>query len=64
MKVVITLIISFFLVGCSEKQIEEFAFRKTLEHDLIDLCGEDDKGCIAAVKSQVKTCMVKSNWRK
>ncbi len=52
------------LWSCSEGQMEEFAFRKTLELSLLDLCGEEDKQCIAAVKSQISGCMEKSNWRK
>jgi hypothetical protein len=59
-----TLILPVFLSGCSESQIEEFAFRKTMEHELTELCGETDKACISAVKSQVKDCMVSSDWRK
>ncbi len=54
---------SLFLLACSEDQIEELAFRKTLEYGLIDLCGEEDKACISAVETQSQSCMNKSNWR-
>lgn len=63
MKAIPALLILLFLTGCSEKQIEEFAFRKTLEYELTDLCG-DDKDCLAAIKDQTKACMEKSDWRK
>ena len=57
------LVISLFLPGCGDK-LEEFTFRKTIEHELIDLCGKKDPKCIKAVKTQAKGCMEKSNWRK
>ena len=50
------------LSACSEGQVEELVFRKTLEYDLVGTC-EDDKACINAVKSQVGPCMEKSRWR-
>lgn len=64
MKICGILFICLFLISCSEGGIEEFAFKKTLEISLIDLCGEEDKECIDAVKSQISGCMEKSNWRK
>jgi len=64
MKTLGILLVSIFLWSCSESQVEEFAFRKTLELSLVDLCGEEDKKCIAAVKSQIGDCMEKSDWRK
>ena len=63
MKFVSILLVSLFLWSCSDKDLEEFAFRKTLEYKLVDLCGEEDKECITAVKAQIKSCMVKSSWR-
>lgn len=63
MKTLTILIISLFILGCSENQIEELAFRKTLEYGLIDLCGAKDKECINAVETQSQSCMEKSNWR-
>ena len=63
MKAVGILFVALFLWSCSDKDLEEFAFRKTLEYKLVDLCGEEDKECIAAVEAQIKSCMVKSNWR-
>jgi hypothetical protein len=56
--------IIFFISSCSREGVEEFSFRKTLEITLIDLCGKEDKECISAVKSQVGTCMKKSNWKR
>jgi hypothetical protein len=44
--------------------LQELTFRKTLEYELVELCGEKDKICIAAVKAQIKQCMVKSDWKK
>lgn len=67
MKIIGLLLMSFLLASCSEGQmadIEELAFRKTLEYSLAELCGEEDKACNAAVKEQVKSCMEKSDWRK
>ncbi len=63
MKKLITVVISLFLFACSGEQIEELAFRKTIEYNLAELCGDDDKACINAVKSQVKGCMEQSDWR-
>jgi len=63
MKILLLLIPAVFLSACSEKQMEEFAFRKTLEYQLTDLCGEDES-CIAAVKNQTRACMEKSDWYK
>ncbi|HEY0720497.1 MAG TPA: hypothetical protein VGE50_04520 [Gammaproteobacteria bacterium] len=57
-------IISLLQIACSDATVEEFTFRKVLEHDLINLCGDDDEACIHAVESQVKGCMEKSDWRK
>lgn len=56
--------LSLLLISCSDGDIDEFAFRKTMEYSLVDLCGEKDKACIAAVKAQVKPCMEKSDWRR
>ena len=62
-KTIFLLLLFALIAGCSEAQIEEFAFRKTLEYDLVNLC-EDEEVCIAAVKSQIKGCMEKSEWRR
>lgn len=64
MKRLAVVLLSLPLLACSEASVEEFAFRKTLEHNLLELCGEDDKECTAAVEAQLKGCMEKSNWRK
>lgn len=57
-------VLLFVVAGCSQEELEEVAFRKTLEYNLTELCGEDSDECIAAVKAQIKGCMEKSNWRK
>ncbi|MFV2061347.1 MAG: hypothetical protein ACC653_11740 [Gammaproteobacteria bacterium] len=63
MKIILLVFTLVFLFGCTDS-FQELAFRKTLEYELIDLCGKKDKKCIAAVKSQIKNCMIKSNWKK
>lgn len=63
MKLIILLLVLGLVVSCSESQVEELTFRKSLEYDLVGLC-DDDKGCIKSVKSQTKQCMEKSEWRK
>lgn len=62
MKITGLLFVLLFIASCSEGQFEELVFRKTLEYDLTDLCGKDE-ACVEAVKSRIKGCMVKSNWR-
>jgi hypothetical protein len=57
-------IILLLIGGCTAEQVEEIAFRKVMEYQLIDDCGEDDKACIRAVKEQIESCMEKSDWRK
>ena len=57
-------IILLLIGGCTAEQVEEIAFRKVMEYQLIDDCGEDDKACIEAVKEQIESCMIKSDWRK
>ena len=56
--------ILLLLGGCSAEQTEEFAFRKMMEYQLSEDCGEDNKECIKAVKEQIESCMKKSDWRK
>jgi hypothetical protein len=63
MKIISLLFISLLLISCSDSQIEELAFKKTLEYGLVKLCGESDKACIITVKSQLKGCMKESNWQ-
>lgn len=62
-EIVSLLLTVLMLLSCSEGQIEELAFRKTLEYDLVKLCGKEDKECIKSIKTQTKSCMEKSNWR-
>jgi len=64
MKIFFLIFISFFLIGCSGDKIQELVFRKTLERNLIELCGDEDKECIAAVESQIENCLEKSDWKK
>jgi PBP1b-binding outer membrane lipoprotein LpoB len=64
MKKSTVLIISLLIGGCSGEQVEEFAFRKTMEHQLKNECGEENKECIKAVEEQIESCMKKSDWRK
>ena len=63
MRIIGLLILVLSIVSCTEGQVEELAFRKTLEYDLIKLCGDADKECVNAVKTQIKGCMEKSKWR-
>ncbi len=63
MKLIILLLLTMLLFSCDDS-LQELAFRKTLEYELIDLCGKQEKKCIAAVKAQIKECMVKSDWKK
>jgi len=58
-------VFAFFLLisGCSGEQAEEFAFRKMIEYQLKNDCGEENKQCIKAVEEQMKTCMDESDWR-
>ena len=58
---IITSII-FALSACSEQAVEEVTFRKVLQYNLVDLCG-DDKTCVKSVKAQIKPCMESSNWK-
>jgi len=55
-------VLSILLTGCSNEQIEEFTFRKTIINELTNLCG-NDAPCVKAVEEQVQGCMVSSNWR-
>lgn len=49
--------------GCDQWDPEELAFRKTMEYNLVEACGDDDQACVDAVKSQLKGCMEKSDWK-
>ena len=51
-------------VGCSGEQAEEFAFRKVMEYQLKDDCGEKDKACLKAIEAQIEACMIESDWRR
>ncbi len=55
---------TFLLISCSDADVEEFTFRKTIEYELTELCGDDDAKCVSAVKAQTKDCMEKSDWRR
>jgi hypothetical protein len=43
--------------------VEELAFRKVIEYQLKDECGDEDKACVAAVEAQIESCMKQSDWR-
>jgi hypothetical protein len=64
MKKISIVVVSMLLIACSDEAVEELAFRKSLEYNLSDLCGEDDKACVHAVETQTRGCMEKSDWRK
>jgi len=62
--IILTALLSpLVLTACSPEKIEEFVFRKTMERELIDLCGKKDPACIETVKTQTASCMVQSNWK-
>ena len=63
MKINYLILMILLISGCSAEQAEEFAFRKTMEYQLADDCGED-KECVKAVKEQIEACMEVSDWRK
>jgi hypothetical protein len=63
MRLIRLTLVLFFIVSCSDVDIEKIAFRETLQHNLKELCGEEDKPCIAAVEAQTERCMEQSNWR-
>lgn len=63
-KLVTIALASLLLVACTGEGVDEFAFRTTLQNSLVDKCGEKDKACISAVKTQIKPCMEKSDWRR
>jgi len=52
------------IAGCSGEQVEEFAFRKTMEYQLKEQCGESDPQCITAIEEQIVYCMKQSEWRR
>ena len=64
MKQIAVVAASLLLLACSDEMVEEFAFRKSLEYNLSELCGTEDKACVQAVETQTKGCMEKSDWRK
>ncbi|MGH1486618.1 MAG: hypothetical protein ACRBCI_10395 [Cellvibrionaceae bacterium] len=50
--------------SCSEYNldIEEFTFRKLVESDLKEECGNNE-ACKTAVSDQIKHCMEAANWQ-
>ena len=52
------------VTGCSEQQVEELVFRKTLEYQLKDRCGDDNEACHEAVEEQIRECLRKSEWKR
>ncbi len=63
MKILVFAVIVCLVVGCSAEQAEEFVFKNLMESDLIERCGDENQECINSVKSQLVSCMEKSNWR-
>ena len=63
MKRLFLLTICLLIGGCSSEMVEELAFRKVMEYQLKDECGDEDKACIAAVEAQIEFCMKQSDWR-
>ena len=64
MKFALFLTILLLFAGCSAEQAEKWAFRKTMEFQLLAECGEEDKVCIEAVEEQLDDCMAQSDWRR
>jgi len=62
MNIKILLLLLIVISGCSNDQVEEFAFRKSMQYNLSKLC-EEDKQCKSGVKSQISECMESSDWR-
>jgi hypothetical protein len=65
MKIKLSLLapVILMLIACSEDQVGNFVFEKSLQASLIQECKEknkDPKKCITQVKSQIKGCMKKS----
>ncbi len=58
------LTICLLIGGCSGEIIEELAFRKVMEYQLKDECGDEDKACVEAVEAQIESCMKQSDWRR
>ena len=61
--VTLCMLVALFVSGCSDAQVEEFAFRKVMEYELKADCG-DDEACNDAVEAQIKSCMASSDWRR
>ena len=64
MKRLFLLTICLMIGGCSSEMVEELAFRKVIEYQLKDECGDEDKACIKAVEAQIESCMKQSDWRR
>lgn len=61
-RVLMILIISLYLGGCSEDAVERFAFEKTLKYGLTENC-DKDKECIAAVEEQLPSCIEQGDYK-
>jgi len=62
-KIIFALPVSYTLIACSPQALEELVFRKTVAYSMNDHCGENE-ACKEAIKTQLKPCMEKNNWRK
>jgi hypothetical protein len=63
MKILVFPVIACIIVGCSGERVEEFVFKNLMESDLVERCGDTNPVCVNLVKSQLDSCMEKSNWR-
>jgi hypothetical protein len=52
------------MAGCSQEQLDELIFRKVMEYQLKDDCGDQDKAWVAAIEAQIKRCMEASDWQR
>ena len=57
-------LVTLVLGGCSDGSVEEFAFRKTLEISMAEMCGENSPACLEAVEEQTGPCMKQADWRR
>ena len=65
MRIILVIVIFVLVCSCNIEQVEEFAFRKTIEYSLVEMCEEEskDKECVDAIKAQIEACMEESDWR-
>lgn len=59
---ILLVILILMCSGCSQRGVEEFAFRESLKYGLLKTC-EEDETCKALVKEQIKGCIESSDWK-